>query len=256
MVNAGRLRVLGLAVTCLLGVLAPGAPALAAARAPKAKTRAEATKKTAKPSGKQPGKAASGHQPGKAARAETSAKAGRGTGNRGGGRGATAPASTWLFTKPANVVPNQQGKVVLFGFRNDDSEQISRQVGQLLGSRGLEVMTGVRRVDTTEQFRDVATHLGLVAYVDGDVRGNDAKLKVTVRLRNGYSGRNVSQAVFTESRPNLTREISDKLWTKLGPALARACKDAEKPRKKSRTLQINAGTPIETVPNPPAEDGT
>jgi hypothetical protein len=246
MVNAGRLRVLGLAVTCLLGVLAPGAPALAAARAPKAKTRAEATKKTAKPSGKQPGKAS---------RAETS-PTGRGTGKRGGGRGASAPASTWLFTKPANVVPNQQGKLVLFGFRNDDGEQISRQVGQLLGSRGLEVMTGVRRVDTSEQFRDVATHLGLVAYVDGDVRGNDAKLKVTVRLRNGYSGRTMSQAVFTESRPNLTREISDKLWTKLGPALARACKDAEKPRKKSRTLQINAGTPIETVPNPPAEDGT
>jgi hypothetical protein len=253
MVNAGRLRVLGLAVTCLLGVLALDAPALAAARAPKTKTRAVATKKTAKPANDKP---AGGKQPGKvAARAEASSK-GKGGGKSAGGRGAAAPGSTWLFTKPANVVPNQQGKLVLFGFRNDDGEQISRQVGQLLGSRGLEVMTGVRRVDTTEQFRDVATHLGLVAYVDGDVRGNDAKLKVTVRLRNGYSGRNMSQAVFTESRPNLAREISDKLWTKLGPAMARACKDAEKPRKKSRTLQINAGTPIETVPNPPAKDGT
>jgi hypothetical protein len=214
------------------------------------KTATKTTTRTATKTETTTAKGSASKQPGKGAAAKASSSASPKAKTRG------AEASTWLFQKPANVVPNQQGKVVLFTFRNDDGDAISRQVGQLLGSRGLDVMTGVQRVDTSEQFRDVATHLGLVAYVDGDVRGSDAKTKVIVRLRNGYTGRNVSQASFTESRPNLSREISDKLWTRLGPAMARACKDAEKPRKKSRALQINAGTPIETVPNKKAEDGT
>jgi hypothetical protein len=157
--------------------------------------------------------------------------------------------ATWIFQKPANVLPNQQGKVVVFPFRNDDGDLVSTQVGHLLESRGLELVTGMRPVESAEQYRDVATHLGLVAYVDGDVRGTEANPRVVVRLRNGYTGRTVSQAVFTESRSNLAREISDKLWTKMASAIARACADASKPRKLSRTtLRINAGTPIDTVP--------
>ena len=154
-----------------------------------------------------------------------------------------------MFHKPANVIPNQQGKVVVFPFRNDDGDMVSTQVGHLLESRGLELVTGMRPVDNAEQYRDVATHLGLAAYVDGDVRGTDAKTRVLVRLRSGFTGRTVSQITFTESRSNLAREISDKLWTRLAPAVARACVDASKPRKLGRsTLRINAGTPIETVP--------
>jgi hypothetical protein len=160
-----------------------------------------------------------------------------------------AKTSTWIFQRPANVVPNQQGKVVVFPFRNDDGDMVSTQVAQLLEARGLEVVTGVRPVDSVDQYRDVATHLGLAAYVDGDVRGGEAKTRATIRLRSGYTGRSVLQATFTESRANLPRELSDKLWTKVGSAMARVCEDATKPRKPSRTtLQINAGTPIETVP--------
>jgi hypothetical protein len=163
-------------------------------------------------------------------------------------KGAKSASSMWLFSKPANVVPNQQGKIVVFPFRNDDGDALSTQIGQLLEARGLELVPGVRPVDTVEQFRDVATHLGLVAYIDGDIRGTDAKTKVTVRLRSGFTGRQVSQAVFSEPRADLAREISDKLWTRLAPSMAHACADASKPRKASRnTLQINAGTPIETA---------
>lgn len=157
--------------------------------------------------------------------------------------------SDWLFQRPANVVPNQQGKVVVFGFRNDAGEALSIQVGQLLEARGLQVVTGLRPVDSAEQYRDVATHLGLVAFVDGDVRGSDAKTQVTVRVRSGFTGRPVSKAIFVESRPNLARTLSETLWKKVGAVMARACVDAGKPRKPSRTaLVINAGTPIETVP--------
>ncbi|HEY4188428.1 MAG TPA: hypothetical protein VGP07_25360 [Polyangia bacterium] len=163
------------------------------------------------------------------------------------GRKTSAPAasSTFLFSKPKNVVPNQQGKIVVFSFRNDEGDELSTQVGHLLEARGLELLPGVRPVDTADQFRDVATHLDLVAYVDGEVRGTEAKLKVTVRVRNGFTGRHVSQAVFTEPRPDMARELSDHLWAKLAPALAHACSDASRPRKASRnTLQINAGVPL------------
>ncbi len=179
-------------------------------------------------------------------RAHKGLKTGTAATGAGGHKGrATGQGSLWLFSRPSNVVPNQQGKVVVFAFRNDDGDELSTQVGQLLAARGLELVPGVRPVDTPEQFRDVATHLALVGYVDGDVRGTDAKTRLTIRVRSGFTGRHVSQAVFTDSRANLARELSDKLWTKLAPSIAHACTDATKPRKASRnTLQINAGTPL------------
>lgn len=153
--------------------------------------------------------------------------------------------------RPSKVTPNQVGKIVVFPFRNDDGGTVSTQVGQLLAARGLDVMSDVKPVDSAEQYRDMATALGLVAYIDGDVRGSDAAARATVRIRSGYSGRKMTEVSFKESRENLAREISDQLWSKVGPSMAHACVDAAKPRKKSRTLQINAGTPIDTVPNTP-----
>lgn|GEM_PF-2021321 len=169
-------------------------------------------------------------------------------GRKGKAHPSSRPPASWLFQKPVSVVPNQQGKVVMFGFRNDDRDAVSAQVGRLLELRGMEVMTGVRPVDNAEQFRDVATHLGLVAFIAGDVRGNDARTLVTLRLRSGFTGRPLSTATFVDSRENLPRNISDTLWKKVGAVMARACLDAGKPRKPSRALRINAGTPIETVP--------
>ena len=154
-------------------------------------------------------------------------------------------SSTFLLGKTAHVVPNQQGKIVVFSFRNDDDGALSMQVGQLLQARGLELVPDVRPVDTAEQFRDVATHLDLVGYVEGDLRPTrDGKAKLTLRVRNGYTGRSVTQAVFTDSVDALPRALSGKLWSKLAPAIAHACADASKPRRRSRTMQINAGTPL------------
>ena len=182
--------------------------------------------------------------------AAKSARASKSAGHGAKGRAAASGGSDSLFRKPSNVVPNQQGKIVLFTFRNDDDSRVSTQVGHLLEARGLEVVTGVRPVDSAEQYRDLATALDLVAFVDGDVRGTDAKSRATIRVRSGLSGRKTMEVAFTESRSSLPRELSAKLWTRVGPAVARACADViNKPRKKSRnTLQINAGTPIETTP--------
>jgi hypothetical protein len=153
---------------------------------------------------------------------------------------AAAPASAGT--------PNPHGKVVLFPFHSDD-DAISSHVERLLRAHGLEIVTGVRPVDSAEQYRDMATQLMLVGYVDGSVRGTGAKAKVTVRLRSGYSGRIVAQPTFGDNHGNLRRELGDKLWKRLAPAVTRICKEAAKPRKRSRTmLTIDAGTPIETTP--------
>jgi hypothetical protein len=160
-----------------------------------------------------------------------------------------------LAAAPASAgAPSPHGKVVLFPFNSDD-DGVSSQVERLLRSHGLEIVTGVRPVDSAEQYRDMATQLMLVGYVDGSVRGTGAKAKVTVRLRSGYSGRIVAQPTFGDSHGNLRRDLGDKLWKRLGPAVTRICKEASKPRKRSRTmLTIDAGTPIETTPREPAVD--
>ena len=155
-------------------------------------------------------------------------------------------------TKAAGPVPapSLRGKVVVFPFKNDDGDQVSGQVAELLGARGLEIVTGLRPVDSAEQYRDMATHLGVVAYVHGDVRGHDTRTKAIIRVRSGFTGRRLAEASFTEARSNLPSELDEKLWTKIGRPMARACSDANKPRKRSRALHINAGTPIESTPAP------
>jgi hypothetical protein len=156
---------------------------------------------------------------------------------------------SFALARPASAdPPNQHGKVVLFPF-NDDDDAISNHVERLLRAHGLEVMTGVRPVDSAEQYRDMATQLMLVGYVEGSVRGTGAKAKVTVRLRSGYSGRIVAQPTFGHSGSNVRRELGENLWKRLALAVTRICKEAAKPRKRSRTmLTIDAGTPIETTP--------
>lgn len=147
--------------------------------------------------------------------------------------------------RPPKVVPNQEGKIVVFPFKDDDDHSITAQVERLFRARGLEVMTGVRPVDTAEQYREMATTLGLVAYVDGTLRESPKSARVTVSVRSGYSGRKVASTTFKEIPLHLRPELEDKLWTRLGPAMSRACADAAKPRRRGRgPLLIEAGTPL------------
>ncbi len=143
------------------------------------------------------------------------------------------------------VTPNQDGKVVLLPFADDDDRSIAALVERLLQARGLEVVTNVRGVDTAEQFRELAGLLGTTAFVDGTVRESGKNVRVTVQVRSGYTGRRVALATFKETKLHLRTEIEDKLWTRVGPAMARACVDATKPRKRGRgPMVIEAGTPL------------
>jgi hypothetical protein len=152
----------------------------------------------------------------------------------------------------SKIVPNQEGKIVVFPIKDDDDRAVSAQIERLLRARGLEVVTGVRKVDTPEQYREMAGTLGLVAYVDGTFKEGESSSRVTVQVRSGYSGRRVALTTFKETNLHLRAEIEDKLWTKVGPSIARACVDAAKPRKQGRgPLMIEAGTPLEAPAPPP-----
>jgi len=145
----------------------------------------------------------------------------------------------------SKIAPNQDGKVAVFAIRYDDENAFSAQIHRLLRARGLEVATDVHRVDTAEQFRELSTALGFAAYVDGEYNEGPARSRLTIVVRNGYTGKKVAVTTFKETALHLRAEVEDNLWTKIGPAIARACADASKPRKRDRSpLVIEAGTPL------------
>jgi hypothetical protein len=145
----------------------------------------------------------------------------------------------------SKIAPNQEGKVAVFPIRYDDENAFSAQIHRLLRAHGLEVATDVHRVDTAEQFRELSTALGFAAYVDGEYNEGPARSRLTIVVRNGYTGKKVAVTTFKETALHLRAEVEDNLWTKIGPAIARACADASKPRKRDRSpLVIEAGTPL------------
>jgi len=177
---------------------------------------------------------------------------------RGAGRrpAHAAKSSTHAAKRAAprgKILPNQEGKVVLLPLRDDDDHSFTSQIERLLRAHGVDVATDVRGVDTPEQFRELATHLGIAAFVDGNLKEREgaAISKVSVQVRSGYTGRRLTLVTFRETKLHLRAELEDKLWTKVGPAIARACADAAKPRKRDRDpMVIQAGVPL-NVPDPP-----
>jgi hypothetical protein len=145
----------------------------------------------------------------------------------------------------SRTVPNLAGKVALFPFQDDDDRSIGAQIERLLRARGLDIVTDVRPVDTAEQYRELATTLNLTALVGGSYQEGEKNARVTIQVRSGYTGRRLTAVTFKESRFHLRAQVEDKLWTRIGPAMARACADGSKPRKRGRgPLVIDAGTSL------------
>ncbi len=137
------------------------------------------------------------------------------------------------------------GKVVVFPIRYDDDHSISAQLQRLLRARGLQVVTDVRPVDTPEQYRELASTLSLAALIGGRYDEGAKNARLTLEVRSGYSGRRLLAATFKQNKLNMRAEVEGKLWTRIGPAVARACADASKPRRRGRTpLFIEAGTSL------------
>jgi hypothetical protein len=161
-------------------------------------------------------------------------------------RAVKAKASSHARKAPrAKVVSNPEGKVAVFPIRYDDENAFTAQIHRLLRARGLDIATDVHRVDTAEQFRELSTALGFAAYVDGEYNDSPTRSRLTIVVRNGYTGKKVAVTTFKETKLHLRAEVEDNLWTKIGPAIARACADASKPRKRDRDpMMIEAGTPL------------
>src|SRR5437868_4126035 len=102
------------------------------------------------------------------------------------------------------------GKVVLFPIKYDDDRTLAVQIERILRSKGFEVVTGVRPVDTAEQYRDVATSMNLVAFVGGDYREVGEKASVTINVRSGFTGKKVIATTFKETPLHMHNEIEGK----------------------------------------------
>jgi hypothetical protein len=136
-------------------------------------------------------------------------------------------------------------KVAMFAFTGDEAEPIRRQVQHLLRAKGIKINANLRAVDSAEQYREMATTLSLIAYIDGEVDVDGAEGSATIFVRSGATGLRIASATFSGERHVLATNLGKDLWTEIGPALGRAFADAAKPRHLEREpMRINAGTPI------------
>ncbi|HXU61234.1 MAG TPA: hypothetical protein VN962_05990, partial [Polyangia bacterium] len=125
-------------------------------------------------------------------------------------------------SKPARSEPAPvNGKVAVLGFTGEGAARVQQAVVSTLRTRGLQVTTSLRPVDSAEQYRDMAATLQLAAYIDGTVGGAGARGQATLRVRSGVTGRRIASLRFTGDRSTLASDVGNKLWPRTGPQLTR-----------------------------------
>jgi hypothetical protein len=146
---------------------------------------------------------------------------------------------------PVAVVPVSGAKVAVLAFDGDDPEPVRRQIMHVLRAKGMKTMTGLRPVDSPEQFREMSATLNLVAYIDGEVAVDGATASATVFVRNGSNGMRTASATFAGERRSLGTVIAKELWDRIGAAMSDAVADAAKPHRGVREpMRVNAGSPL------------
>jgi hypothetical protein len=162
---------------------------------------------------------------------------------------APRPAAASAGPRSKSDGPTVNGKVAVFGFTGEGAARVQQVVVSTLRTRGLQVTTSLRPVDSAEQFREMAATLRLAAYIEGAVGGEGSRRQATVHVRSGVTGRRIASIRFSGEPSALVADVGSGLWPRTGSQLARLCVEAAKPRKHGRgALRIDAGTPIETTP--------
>jgi hypothetical protein len=88
--------------------------------------------------------------------------------------------------------------------------------------------------------------MNLAAYVSGELVGEGAKQHAQVHLTSAFSGHRIATASFVGATDKITGDVAQKLWTRFGPTITRACTSATKPRAQGREpLRIDAGDPLD-----------
>lgn len=163
----------------------------------------------------------------------------------------TATAGAGSRSKAKSEGSAVSGKVAVFGFTGEGAARVREAVVSTLRTRGLQVTTTLRPVDSAEQYREMAATLQLAAYIDGRVGGAGSRGQATVQVRSGVTGRRIASVRFSADRGALADNVGSGLWPRTGPQLARLCAEAAKPHKgPRRALRIDAGTPVETAADP------
>jgi hypothetical protein len=169
-------------------------------------------------------------------------------------RPATASAGPRVKSKSKSEGTTVNGKVAVFGFTGEGAERVQQVVVSTLRTRGLEVTTTLRPVDSAEQYREMAATLRLAAYIDGTVGGAGSRGQATVRVRSGVTGRRIASVRFSGERSALAADVGSGLWPRTGSKLVHLCGEAAKPSKgPRRALRIDAGTPVESATDPDSE---
>lgn len=159
-----------------------------------------------------------------------------------------AAASPGPRSKGKSDGPTVSGKVAVFGFTGEGAARVQQVVVSTLRTRGLQVTTSLRPVDSAEQYREMAATLRLAAYIDGSVAGDGSRGQATVNVRSGVTGRRITSVRFSAERSALAADVGTGLWPRAGGQLTRLCAEAAKPRQRgSRAMRINAGSPVETA---------
>jgi hypothetical protein len=157
------------------------------------------------------------------------------------------PDQSWQLDVPEKPGRHSKGKVAVFIFEGDDVYQpVRAAVVRALRRKGLTVTATLRPVDSAAQYREMSYALNLAVFVEGELRGEGARQSAFIRLRSGVSGQRMSSARFSGLTPKIVAEVDRKLWTRLGPAVMRACSSASRPRRRERApTHIDASTPLE-----------
>ena len=96
----------------------------------------------------------------------------------------------------------------MFGFTGDGAGRVQQVVISALRSRGMQVKTNLRPVDSAEQYREMAATLQLAAYIEGDVSGDK---RATVHVRSGTTGRRIASVRFSGERNGLPADVSSRI---------------------------------------------
>ena len=136
-------------------------------------------------------------------------------------------------------------KIAVLAFEGEDPEPLRKHVIKVFVERGMTVNATLKAQDNAIQYRDMGAALDLTVYVHGKIRDTGPEKAVaTVTIRSAVTGRPITSATFNGYRRGLPFDVEEKLWERVAPALKRACLEAKKPRRHSKPLRINAGTPL------------
>jgi hypothetical protein len=159
----------------------------------------------------------------------------------------TPPEQTWLKDMPEKPGVHTRGKVAVFEIKGDDVYQPVREaVVRLLRRRGFSVTVSMRPAESAVEYREMSNATNMAVYVEGEMKGEGARQNAVIRLFSGLSGHRMATVSFTGATEKIVEDLERTFWTRVGPAVTRACTAVSKPRRQEREpLRIDASDPID-----------